>query len=115
MSAERFDRLENQLTQVIQSIGTMQQHISGIEQKVVGIEQKVAAMQNNIDAVREDINSLRRRVESNEGTLIVAIREGFRSQENSINDLNYDLSENERRTRRLSRRVTRLERLDLDE
>jgi chromosome segregation ATPase len=129
MSEERFDRLENQLTQVIQAIGTMQQHISGIEQKVVGIEQRVtgieqrvtgieqniSAMQSNINAVREDVNSLRRRVESNEGTLIVAIREGFRSQEYSMNDLNYDLSVNERKTRRLSRRVARLERQDLDD
>ncbi len=121
MSAERFDRLESQLSQVIQSIATMQQNMAtkqdmfAIEQRVSAIEQKVSAMQNNIDAVREDINSLRRRVESNEGTLIVAIREGFRSQEDSINDINYDLSVNERKTRRLSRRVTRLERQDLDE
>ncbi len=72
-------------------------------------------MQDNINAVREDIDSLRRRVESNEGTVIVAIREGFRSQEDSINDLNFDLYANERKTRRLSRRVSRLERLDLDD
>ncbi len=121
MSEERFDRLEGQLDRVIQAIGTMQQNMATkqdlavIEQKVSGIEQKVSVMQNNIDAVREDIIELRHRVDSNEGTLIVAIREGFRRQEDFINDLNFDLANNERKTRRLSRRVSRLERQDLDD
>jgi chromosome segregation ATPase len=143
MSEERFDRLEGQLNQVIQAIGsmqqnmttmqqnmttmqqnmatmqqnmaTMQQNMAAVEQKVSGIEQKVSVMQNNLDATREDIIELRRRVESNEGTLIVAIRNGFRRQEDFINDLNFDLANNERKTRRLSRRVSRLERQDLDD
>ena len=70
MSEERFDRLENQLTQVIQSIATMQQHISGIEQKVSGIEQ-------NVNAAREDIASLRNRIDSVEGAVSVVIRGTF--------------------------------------
>jgi uncharacterized coiled-coil protein SlyX len=117
MSEERFDRLENQLTQVIQGMAmmqqnmtVMQQNMAVVEQKVSGIEQKVSSMQNNLDAAREDITSLRLRVESNEGTLIVTIREGFRSREILIDDINFDLTENERKTRRLSRRVARLER-----
>ena len=108
MSDERFDRLESQLSQLIQSVAL-------IEQKVTTIEQKVTALGNNLDAVREDVIVLRRRVESNEGTVLVAIRDGFRRQEDSINDLNYDLSVNERKTRRLSRRVSRLERKDGDD
>jgi hypothetical protein len=32
-----------------------------------------------------------------------------------IDDINYDLANNERKTRRLSRRVSRLERIDRDE
>ena len=108
MSDERFDRLESQLSQLIQSVAL-------IEQKVTTIEQKVTALGNNLDAVREDVIVLRRRVESNEGTLLVAIRDGFRRQEDSIDDLNYDLSVNERKTRRLSRRVSRLERKDGDD
>jgi chromosome segregation ATPase len=117
MSEERFDRLENQLTQVIQGMAVMQQNMTVmqqnmtvVEQKVSGIEQQVSGMQNNLDAAREDIASLRRRVESNEGTLIVTIREGFRSREILIDDINFDLANNERKTRRLSRRVARLER-----
>jgi chromosome segregation ATPase len=121
MSDERFDRLESQLSQVIESIATMQQNMATkqdlavVEQKVSGIEQKVTALGNNLDAVREDVISLRHRVESNEGTLLVAIRDGFRRQDDSIDDLNYDLSVNERKTRRLSRRVARLERKDGNE
>jgi uncharacterized coiled-coil protein SlyX len=114
MSDERFDRLENQLSQVIQSIATMQQNMAS-KQDLAAVEQKVSALGNNLDAVREDVISLRRRIESNEGTLLVTIRDGFRRQEDSINDLNYDLSVNERKTRRLSRRVSRLERKDTDD
>jgi hypothetical protein len=34
MSEERFDRLENQLTQVIQSIATMQQNMIAMNQNI---------------------------------------------------------------------------------
>jgi FtsZ-binding cell division protein ZapB len=121
MSDERFDRLENQLAQVIQSIALTQQNMATIQQNMAtkqdlaAVEQKVTALGNNLDAVREDVIALRRRVESNEGAALVAIRDGFRRQEDSISDLNYDLSVNERKTRRLSRRVSRLERKDSDD
>jgi hypothetical protein len=54
-------------------------------------------------------------VDSNEGTLIVTIRDGFRNREILMHDINFDLSVNERKTRRLSRRVSRLERVDRDD
>jgi uncharacterized coiled-coil protein SlyX len=103
------------LAGIEQRVAGIEQKVAGIEQRVAGIEQKVSVMQENINAAREDIIELRRRVESNEGTLIVAIREGFRRQEDFINDLNFDLANNERKIRRLSRRVSRLERQDLDD
>ncbi|MFM2304524.1 MAG: hypothetical protein RLZZ135_1936, partial [Cyanobacteriota bacterium] len=87
----------------------------GIEQKVSGIEQKVSAMQNNLDSAREDISSLRNRIDSVEGTVSVVIRNTFTMHQNFIDDLNIDLTNNERKTRRLSRRVARLERLDRDD
>jgi hypothetical protein len=67
-------------------------------------------MDQNLNAVREDVNSLRHRIDSVKGTLLTAIRDGFKSQSDYADDLNYDLSVNERKTRRLSRRVRRLER-----
>ena len=136
MSEERFDRLESQLTQVIQAIGTMQQNmatiqqnlssvdqkvagieqkVAGIEQKVAGIEQKVAGIEQNVNAVREDIFTLRNRIDSVEGAVAVVIRSTFVAHQNFVDDLNFDLSRNERKTRRLSRRVARLERQELDD
>jgi len=115
MSTERFDRLENQLTQVIQSIGTMQQHVASIEQKVSGIEQKLTIVEQNVNAAREDIASLRHRIDSVEGAVSVVIRSTFTAHQSFVDDLNVDLLTNERKTRRLSRRVARLERQDLDD
>jgi regulator of replication initiation timing len=65
MSEERFDRLEGQLTQIIQAVGTMQQNMG--------------AMNQNIDALREDVISLRHRLDSVEGSQQIIIREGFQS------------------------------------
>ncbi len=121
MSEERFDRLESQLTQVIQAIGTMQQNmvtkqdLAAVEQKVVGIEQKVVGIEQNVNAVREDIFSLRNRIDSVEGAVSVVIRGTFVAHQSFVDDLNFDLLRNERRTRRLSRRVARLERQELDD
>jgi septal ring factor EnvC (AmiA/AmiB activator) len=92
MSEERFDRLENQLTQVIQGMTVMQQNLT--------------AMQTRIDSV--------------EGTLMVAMRSGFDSLQTAINDLNVDLNvmeiqteRNARKNRRINQRVTTIEaRLD---
>jgi septation ring formation regulator EzrA len=122
MSEARFDRLESQLTQVIQAIGTMQQNIAtmqqnlvSVEQKVVGIEQKVIGIEQNVNAVREDIFNLRNRIDSVEGAVSVVIRGTFVAHQSFVDDLNFDLLKNERKTRRLSRRVARLERQELDD
>jgi chromosome segregation ATPase len=128
MSEERFDRLESQLTQVIQAIGTMQQNmatkqdlaaveqrVAGIEQRVTSIEQKVVGIEQNVNAVREDISSLRNRIDSVEGAVAVVIRGTFVAHQSFVDDLNFDLLRNERKTRRLSRRVAWLERQELDD
>jgi FtsZ-binding cell division protein ZapB len=101
MSEERFDRLENQLSQVIQSIATMQQNMT--------------AMNQNINAVREDVIDLRHRIDSVEGSQNVIIREGFQSLMSYNDDLNYELSDHARQTRLLKRRVIRLERKDKED
>jgi chaperonin cofactor prefoldin len=92
MSEERFDRLDGQLSQVIQGMTTMQQNMT--------------TMQTRIDSI--------------EGTLMVAMRSGFDSLQTAINDLNVDLNvlevqteRNARKNRRINQRVTALEaRLD---
>jgi hypothetical protein len=114
MSEERFDRLESQLTQVIQAIGTMQQNMA-TKQDLAAVEQKVSAMQNNLDAVREDVIALRHRIDSVEGSQNVIIREGFQSLMSYNDDLNYEMSDTARQTRLLKRRVIRLERKDKED
>jgi FtsZ-binding cell division protein ZapB len=96
MSEERFDRIESQLTQVIQAIGTMQQNMG--------------AMNQNIDALREDVIALRHRIDSVEGSQQIIIREGFQSLMSYNDDLNYELADTARQNRLLKRRVIRLER-----
>jgi FtsZ-binding cell division protein ZapB len=72
MSEERFDRLEGQLAQIIQAVGTMQQNISTMQQNI-------GAMNQNVDALREDVTTLRHRIDSVEGSQQIIIREGFQS------------------------------------
>ena len=108
MSEERFDRLENQLAQVIQAIGTMQQNIGTMQQNMVSMNQ-------NIDALREDVTALRHRIDSVEGSQKIIIREGFQSLMSYNDDLNYELADTARQNRLLKRRVIRLERKDKEE
>ena len=115
MSEERFDRLENQLTQVIQAIGTMQQDMGTMQQNIGTIQQNMGAMNQNIDALREDVIALRHRIDSVEGSQQIIIREGFQSLMSYNDDLNYELSDTARQTRLLKRRVIRLERKDKKE
>jgi hypothetical protein len=92
MSDERFDRIENQLAQVINGMGTMQANMT--------------AMQTRIDSI--------------EGTLLVAMRSGFESLQTAIDDIDYDLNvaeiqteRNAKLNRKLNQRVTAIEtRLD---
>jgi chromosome segregation ATPase len=116
MSEERFDRIEAQIAALRetmqQNMSAMQQDMNTMQQDMNTMQQNINAMQQNINAVREDVTGLRQRMDSIEGTTIVAIRDGFESLRTYLDDLNYDLADNERRTRRLARRVSRLERRD---
>jgi chromosome segregation ATPase len=98
MSEERFTQIENQ--------------ISALQQDVTAMTQDMTAMKQNVDALREDMTSVRQRVDSFEGTILTAVREGFNSLRNYLDDLNYEVADNARATRLLKRRVSRLERKD---
>ncbi len=108
MSEERFDRLENQLAQLLQAVGTMQQNMGTMQQNM-------GAMNQNIDALREDVTALRHRIDSVEGSQQIIIREGFQSLMSYNDDINYELSDTARQTRLLKRRVIRLERKDKED
>jgi chromosome segregation ATPase len=105
MSEERFDRIENQLSQVLQAL-------TSVDSRLNALEQNQNSLKQNVNAAREDIGELRNRINSVEGTVRVAITDGFRSHDAYLDDLNLDLAQNERLTRRLNRRVERLERLE---
>jgi chromosome segregation ATPase len=115
MSEERFDRLENQLAQVIQGITVMQQNIVDIQQNIVDIQQNMATkqdlalVQRTVSDIRTDIAILSERVDSLEVTTRIGIRDSIRNQRSMINNLNYDLANQERASTRLRSRVERLE------
>jgi FtsZ-binding cell division protein ZapB len=115
MSEERFDRLESQLTQIIQVIGITQRDVGTMQQNIGTIQQSMGAMQQNIDALREDVIALRHRIDSVEGSQQIIIREGFQSLMSYNDDLNYEISDTARQTRLLKRRVIRLERKDKED
>jgi FtsZ-binding cell division protein ZapB len=99
MSEERFDRLESQLAQVIDGMGMMQANMTTMQANMT-------TMQNRIDSI--------------EGTLLIAMRSGFESLQTAIDDIDYDLNiaevqteRNARLNRKLHQRVTAIEaRLD---
>ena len=122
MSEERFDRLENQLAQVIQGMTVMQQNMTVMQQNmtvmqqdIVGIKQNmatkqdVALVQRTVSDIRTDIALLSERVDTLEVTTRIGIRDSIRNQRSLINNLNYDLANQERRSTRLRSRIERLE------
>jgi chromosome segregation ATPase len=122
MSEERFDRLENQLAQVIQGMTTMQQNMTTMHQNITTMQQNIVDIQQNmatkqdlalvqrtVSDIRTDIAVLSERVDSLEVTTRVGIRDSIRNQRSIINNLNYDLANQERASNRLRGRVERLE------
>jgi hypothetical protein len=114
MSEERFDRLENQLTQLIQAVSGMQQNMAtkqelAVIQQNMATKQDLALVQQTVSDIRTDISILSQRVDLLEQTTRVGIRDSIRNQRSMINNLNYDLANHERATDRLRGRVERLE------
>lgn len=115
MSEERFDRLENQLVQVIQGMTVMQQNMTTMQQNIVDIQQNMATkqdlalVQRTVSDIRTDIAVLSERVDNLEVTTRIGIRDSIRNQRSMINNLNYDLANQERGSTLLRSRVERLE------
>jgi chromosome segregation ATPase len=109
MSEQESSRIEAQIAELRE---LMQQNMATTQHDMNAMQQNMNAMQQNMNAVREDVTVLRQRVESIEGTVIVAMREGFNSLHSYLDDLNYEVADNARSTRLLKRRIARLERKD---
>jgi predicted nucleic acid-binding Zn-ribbon protein len=129
MSEEKLDLIQNQLSQLLQGMGTMQQDVgvlkqdvgvlkqdvSELKQDVSELKQDIVAMKQNDNALREDIVDLRNRIGSIEGAIMLIVRDGFTPLRNYADDLNFELSEVQRKNRLLNRRVRRMERRDLSD
>jgi chromosome segregation ATPase len=107
--------LHQDVTGMKQDITGMKQDIAETKQEVATLRQDLTAMKQNVNAVREDLTALRNRVESIEGTVLVTIRSGHASLRDYVDDLNFEISETQRKHRLLNRRVRRLERKDDDD
>ena len=90
----------------------MQQGMNVMQQDIGVLKQDISAMKQNDNALREDINDLRNRINSIEGAVMLIVRDGFTPLRNYADDLNFELSEVQRKNRLLNRRVRRLERRD---
>jgi predicted nucleic acid-binding Zn-ribbon protein len=94
MSEERLERIENQLTQVIQAVSGMQQNMTGMQQSIIVMQQNMTVMQQNIDSTR--------------GALLTVINDGFTALNKQVNDLNIDLTVNEKKTEDNARKIRRV-------
>ena len=113
MSSE-LDVVNTKLDAITHNVDTLTHNVEALTRNMDVMQQNMGVMQQNINALREDMGALRQRVDSFEGTMITVTREGFQSLRNYLDDLNYELADNERATRLLKRRVARLERKDED-
>jgi predicted nucleic acid-binding Zn-ribbon protein len=118
----RLDRIDERLEGIENTLVTVTQNMDVMQQNMNVMQQNMNVMQQNMNAMREDIHLLRQRDNSIEGAFTVIVRDGFNSLRSYLDDLNYDLAENEsklvdsdRKQRRLNRRVARLERKDEDD
>jgi hypothetical protein len=94
MSEELLERIENQLTQVIQAVSGMQQNMTVMQQSIIVIQQNMTVMQQNIDSTR--------------GALLTVINDGFTALNKQVNDINIDLTVNEKKTEDNARKIRRV-------
>jgi hypothetical protein len=112
MSEERFDRLESQLTQIIQGMTVMQQNMAVMQQNMA-TKQDLALVQQTVSDIRTDISILGERIGNLELTTNIEVRESIRNQRFMINNTNYELANQERASARLQSRIERLEDINL--
>ena len=115
MSEERLERIEHRLDNLESDVSVLKTDVSELKSDVSLLKADVSVIKQNVNALREDVNEIRIRITSLEGTIVTAIREGFGNTQANVQDVVYGLAENERRTRLLNQRVTRLERQTNDE
>jgi chromosome segregation ATPase len=117
---EELQTLVRDLAVTVQSLSST---VQGLSSKIdsmdnrftglfTGLDNRMISLEQNQNATRGDIGALRNRIDSIDGTVRLAIADGFRQHDRYLDDLNTDLAQVERQSRRINRRVERLERLE---
>jgi chromosome segregation ATPase len=109
MSEERLDRIENQLTQVIQNTTVMQQNMTVMQQNMTTMQQNIEDKHNLlVQIMTTGFASLDQRFDTVDNSLTHLAQQ--------VNDINIDLTVNEQKTednarknRRINQRLMRLE------
>ncbi len=125
MSEERFDRLESQISQVLQAMtgleDRMNARITGLENRMndrmTGIEDRMTGLEDRMNNRMTELeNRMNDRMSVLEATLSTTMRGGFNSLRAIVNDIDIDLAkveqraeDNARKFRRLSQRIMHLE------
>ncbi len=135
MSEERFDRLEAQISQVLQVVIGLDHRVTGLENRMTGLENRVTGLENRMDEFENRMNDriiglenrmngriiglenrMNDRMSVLETTLSATMRGGFNSLRATVNDIDMDLAkveqraeDNARKFRRLNQRIMHLE------
>jgi chromosome segregation ATPase len=125
MSEERFDRLESQISQVLQAMTGIESRINdrmiGLENRIndrmTGLENRMTGLENHMnDRMTGLENRMNDRMSVLETTISATMRGGFNSLRATVNDIDVDLAkveqraeDNARKFRRLNQRIMHLE------
>jgi hypothetical protein len=101
MSDERFDRLENQLSQFM----------IAVDNRLTCIENRMGTLERNQNATHGDVRALRNQIDSVDETVRITITDGFREQEN-MQKLN---AMAERLSQQMNQRIKRSELLESED
>jgi chromosome segregation ATPase len=90
MSEERFDRLENQLTQIIQGMAGMRQDITGMQQNITGMQQNITGMQQNITGMQQNITGMQQNIAVIQENM--ATKQDLALVQQTVSDIRTDIS-----------------------
>jgi chromosome segregation ATPase len=103
MSEERLERIENQLSQVLEVVVRLDNRMTNLEDGMTGLDNRMTNLENRM-------TGLENRTEVVEGTLLATMRGGFNFIRGHVNDLDVDLARNERKSEDSARQIRRLNR-----
>jgi chromosome segregation ATPase len=107
-----MEELQTLVRELVVTVRDLSGKIDSMDNRFTGLEGRMTSLEQNQNATRGDIGTLRNRIDSIDGTVRLAITDGFRQHDRYLDDLNADLAQVERQNRRINRRVERLERLE---